>query len=202
MFDDNHWWYTEMDRVQLKRRLSVLSLEQLVTYSVGCATHAYEAIRADVSSHELAEFQATATLLRLFWDDYPQTTSGMKLTTIAMRAEEAVASELGPEPDQKFLRVPGAEPLLWATLYALTLATNPTPLVPAYSAVCRSCLAVYARYAKDERAINEGRMHEVEKATRKCIAEIAFQMKYLELLEASPSLPSSYSEVATCSDRG
>ena len=140
MFDDSHWWYTEMKKEQMKERLSKLPLDQLVVYSAGCVTHANEVVRADVPIQELAEFQAATMLLKLFWDHYPQTVSGAKLTTIATRAEEIVASELGPEPDEKFLHALGAEPLLWATLYALTLATNPTSVVPAYSALGRSYL--------------------------------------------------------------
>lgn len=199
MFDSSHWWYTEMERELLKKRLSALSLDQLVVYAVGCVTHASEAIRGDVTAQELAEFQPIALLLDLFWHEYPQTASGLKLASIASKAEEIVMSELGPEPDEKFFEAPGAEPLLWSTLYALTLAANPTPIVPAYSAVGRSYYAVYARYSSDKQAVSEGRMKEVEKATPQCVNEISFQIKFLKLLERKKSLPANYSEVSTCS---
>src|SRR5690606_23055397 len=106
--------------------------QQLVVYSVGCVTHANDIVTASVQAEQLAEFQHSTTLLRLFWDNYPQAVSGATLASIATKAEEVVTSELGPEPDEQFLQASGAEPLLWATLYALTLSTNPKPVVPAY----------------------------------------------------------------------
>jgi len=200
MFNESHWWHTEMKREQLMERLSKLPLDLLVTYAVGCATHASEVVRTDVPTQELKDFQGSTLLLDLFWKDYPQSVSGVSLANIAKQAEEVITNELGPEPDEKFLQVPGAEPLLWAVLYSLTLASNPTPVIPAYSALGKSYFAVYAHYANDEQAINEGRMHEVEKATPRCVAEIKFQTSFLRYLENTKSLPSNYSEISSCYD--
>lgn len=189
MYDEGHLWYVRTEGVGLRQRLENLSQEKLLTFAVGCVTHAKDVLLASVEKNSDKEYLSSARLLDAFWKGYPQSLAGDCLNSLMDEAEQVVTQELGSEPDQRFLTAPGAEPLLWATLYALSLSRSSNPVTAGYDAVDKAYFAVFIRFGKPDGRFDASQMHIIESKTTECLQEIEFQLYFLKTIEEAETVP-------------
>lgn len=194
MYDEGHLWYVRTESVGLRQRLANLSQEKLLFYAVGCATHAKDVLLASVEKNS-DEYLPSAHLLDAFWKDYPHSLAGDGLHSLMDRAEQVVTQQLGSEPDQHFLTTPGAEPLLWATLYALSLSRSSNSVTAAYDAVDKAYFAVFIRFGQPDGRFDASQMHVIECRTQECLQEIDFQLHLLKAVEEAETVPPPYASI-------
>lgn len=135
MYDQKHMWYLEIKRASVRQRLAVLKLESLFLYAVTCVTHAKDVLITSIGGQASAEYAFSARLLDSFWRDFPGSLAFDFIRNLGRQAEQTVTAALGEQPDRHFLTLPGAEPLLWGTVYAMSIQGGPDSVSLAYDAI-------------------------------------------------------------------
>jgi len=193
MGQTNHY-YSEMEAAGLNRRLELLSVGKLYTFGGACATHAFDIVFSPLRSQPgHSEYATTKSILDEFWERYPEILEPNVLAAFGIRARRFIENALGPEPDMlDRFTVPGAEALIWSTLYGVAREAGDDAIRCAENAADFAYRAVFYAFANDPGEYLGEQTQEYELGAPECLAELQFQLACLAAVEASNPYPSGY----------
>src|ERR1700733_232505 len=103
MYNDGHLWRIRTEAANFRQRLATISRKKLLTYTVGCVTHAKDVLLAATDQYADNEYLCSAELLDTFWNQFPNSLNQAVIDALPGQAEQVVTRELGSQPDEHFL---------------------------------------------------------------------------------------------------
>lgn len=189
----NSIWTTEMQRVHGEDRIRGLQVNRASLFAVSAVTHALDAIRESQRCQTLGESQSGEyapwrSLLDDYWQQFPGVASGALQEGLEAKMVATVEREIGPTSDSRILQAPGAESLMWATVYALSVHR------PGNQGSCNAFTAAHSAYqcvfkvSAEPPDLSSELLPEVERRTPNCVAEVKWQVAVLQAIEGLTEL--------------
>jgi hypothetical protein len=181
-------WTIEMESQNGESRICEMSTAKRTLFAVACVTHADARVREATGIKDIQELAPWSKIIKEFWAGFPNTATGTLRESLERKVTKKVQELAGTGSDEHIMQAPGAEQLMWATLYALASdQPNDPGSCNAYSSASASYQSVFTVYAESPFATFEQQTVE-ERKTQQSFDEIRFQLELLRVVESVDEL--------------
>ena len=175
-------WDEVTKRERLTKRLRRLSKPKIVSFAGGCAAHVLERFEREQSLQSTPYVRDVAGTLKRFWSD-------LRSSPQAAARQVLVLQPLIPDDDagDEDALLPGRYDLVMAAIYACECAEKPDA-EKALDAAAHAYQAIYdLELRPNEISRAEPELDAAERSNAACREELAFQLRYLIVLEELPA---------------
>ena len=193
-------WFDAMTSRHGRSRIGRLAPEKAVIFAAACVTHAMDVVKRSprflhlTTCEHIDEYAPWEALLLQYWNDLPSQADSAPSNEFAQLVEMTVDREAGTEARERNLTSPGAENLMWATLYAFARPEScSVGTCAAFESAYSSFQAVFNSYATNPTNTDDPRGEELR--TSPALEEIDFQFNLLKSVEECMSPIVTYADL-------